>query len=642
MAARSGELNVVLTYRPETAITCRVVDKSSGKPVETLNVSAGYRWAIPLIEEVGGKPRTRFENGSVRFAPVAGGPATETAVLRIEAVGYATFEREDLHLIAGTDNDLGVIQLERSALVRVTVVDDGTSAPIANASVSLNELAPGRGELGLTFSIDTGGDDEPVFGGEGAGRRGKTDKEGRVSLTSLPGKQATLSVRHREHAAWKSATLDLPTIGDHEVTVRLKAGGSVVVEVIDRDKRPVASLTIDHRDPEMRGQMFLPGMQSDTITDAAGRVVFAHIPAGRHLFRVRPTGGGGAMMASGAIMTAAVGGSGGPTELEQGWSEIVAVEGETVTLVLDAPQMGELHGRVREGGKPLAGATVRLREKRDDAFGMDLPFLDRPLSTTTTASGEYTLAGSPVGDYQLVVTHPARAMKWEGDVTVRTGELRFDVDLPLATIEGRITDEAGKPIEGAKVSAERAKKADSEPGRGANVEMNVVMIGSLGDEGEMISFGGGADAPVVKTDADGRYRLRGVTPNVPLQVVVSGRNLQPTRSDRIELATDQTLSGFDLVMKQGGSVEVTARRPDGRTVSGAMVRAEPVAGEAAPKTLFTGLEGRATFEGLEPGRWKFTCERTAFEPDARDVKMPAREVDVRAGRTEKIAFDLPQ
>jgi hypothetical protein len=95
-------------------------------------------------------------------------------------------------------------------------------------------------------------------------------------------------------------------------------------------------------------------------------------------------------------------------------------------------------------------------------------------------------------------------------------------------------------------------------------------------------------------------------------------------------------------MKQGGAIEVSARRPDGRAVSGAIVHAELVGGNGPPKTQFTGPEGRASFPGLAPGRWKVTCERTAFEPEAPDSHAQPREVEVGAGKTEKITFELPQ
>lgn len=638
VTAKSGDHNVVLTYRAETALAFRVVDKLTGQPLEDLHVSAGYRWPLPLFEEGTGKPKRRFENGVVRYAPLAGGPATDPVTLRIECVGHAPYERGDLRLVAGVDNDLGVIALERSALVRITVLDAATGAPIQNATVALNELRENGREIGMTFSIDHDGGGEADIGGAGAAQRGKTRNDGRVEISSLPGKRATLSVRHKDHATWRSEPLDLPADGDFDVTVRMTAGGTVVVSVLDRDLKPVAGLTIDRQDSAPAAGMLVPGARSDNVTDGAGRVVFAHLPAGTQAFRVRPPGGSGLLGGFGGALLVAD--SEHNSRVAEGWHEATVVEGETITLRLEAPELGDLGGRVREGGKPLAGATVTLRPRTESPFDLDLDFLEAPLSAVTNATGDYALAGVPVAEYRVVVTHPSRAMKWEGAASIAEGSARFDVELPLATLEGRVTNEEGKPIEGARVSVERMKQA-AEDGGSRSVEMNFVMITSEGGEGEAMTFGG-PNAPTVKTDADGRYRLKGVHPDVALQVVVSGREYQTARSGKVEVGTDEVRSGVDVVVKQGGAIEVSARRSDGTTVSGAIVRAEPVEGESQPKTGFTGPDGRTTLSGLAPGRWRVTCTRTAFEEGARDARGTPREVVVRGGETERLTIDLPQ
>jgi hypothetical protein len=45
---------------------------------------------------------------------------------------------------------------------------------------------------------------------------------------------------------------------------------------------------------------------------------------------------------------------------------VSVVEGEERELTLQAPASSRLHGRVREGGEPLAGATVRLEPRREE------------------------------------------------------------------------------------------------------------------------------------------------------------------------------------------------------------------------------------------------------------------------------------
>ncbi|MBL8858560.1 MAG: carboxypeptidase regulatory-like domain-containing protein [Planctomycetes bacterium] len=636
VAAQSGDHNVVIQYRSETAITCRVVALDTGAPIETLNVSAGYRWPMPLMTPESKGPQKHFEGGRVRFAPLTGGTTAEPAQIRIESPGFTTFERKDLRLIAGIDNDIGVIQLARSALVKVTVLDAATGAPVQNASVSLNEVSRNGSEIGMTFSFDSVSDGEPEFLGPGAAHRGRTDKEGRVALTSMPAKSVTLSVTHKGHATWKSAAFDLPAVGDYEFTARISAGGTVVVEVADADKKPVAGLSIDHRDPILGGDLFMPGMASESITDAAGRVVFAHIPPGKHLFRVRANNAGSFLE---EITIRAADDNRSAPDVEKGWSEIDVPEGETVTLHLLAPEMGSVRGRVREGGKPLAGANVRLKRASELPFGLDFELPGRPSGATTNAAGEYTLSGVTTGDYKIVVAHASRMMKFESDTTVRTGENRLDIDLTVAIIEGRITDEAGKPIEGVKVSVERARKQGAGAMEAA-VEMSFAMVTDAGEGGESVVFGNGGNAPSVKTDAEGRYRLRGVTPDMGLQVVASARDYQTERSERVELAADQVRSGLDLVLKQGGSIEVSVRRRDGGAVLGAILNAEQIEGEGAPKTLFTGPGGKSTFQGLATGRWRVTCRKSGFDPESRDGEATPQEVEVRSGKVAKITFDL--
>ena len=65
-------------------------------------------------------------------------------------------------------------------------------------------------------------DDRPVLSEALDPWRGRSDPEGRVLLSSRPGEQATLSVRHPDHAALDVQLL-LPVSEEHQETVRLQA-----------------------------------------------------------------------------------------------------------------------------------------------------------------------------------------------------------------------------------------------------------------------------------------------------------------------------------------------------------------------------------------------------------------------------------
>ncbi len=632
--AKAGDRDVALHYKSETALVFQVVDEDTGRPIETLNVHAGFRWPMPLIEEGTAKQRTHFDNGMVRFPSLPQAGSEDSGQVQVESAGYESYERKNLHIVAGVDNDLGKIALRHATLLNVTVVEASTGAPIEGAKVSLNEIAPSGATRGMEISIDVGGGEED-FMGSGAAHRGVTGKDGKAAVSSLPGKRATLSVSHAGHAAWKSEPLDLPPSGDSSQVVKLLSGGSVTVEVRDSAGKPVAGLSVDHRAGDDAGAMTLGNMPSDTISDEKGQVAFPHLGAGRHLFRVRLSGGG--MSFGGTAVFRATRALGvGEAESEEGWTALEVIEGQSATVTLLAPAMGSLSGRVRESGKALAGATVRVKPAADD--GPDFGFLDNGTNATTSSSGEYSLAGLAVGDYKITIAHTSRAMPWTDKVSVREGDNKYDADLPLAIVEGRVTGEDGKPMANVKVHAERARGAGAEKTQ----NFQVVMMTSDSD-GESMSFGDGAGTPPVVTDAEGRYRLRGVSPSVGLNVVASAPGAQDARSERIELAPDQTRTNVDLVMKLGATVEVVTRRPDGSKGSGCIVHARPVGDdEAAPKTQFVGSTGRVTFTGLQPGRWRFTCDQAGIDtgPDTKG-KIPEQEVEVKLGPPSTITFDLP-
>jgi hypothetical protein len=320
---------------------------------------------------------------------------------------------------------------------------------------------------------------------------------------------------------------------------------------------------------------------------------------------------------------------------EEGWTATEVIEGQSTTLALLAPAVGSLSGRVRETGKALVGASVRIKGADDD--GPDFGFLDNGSCATTSSSGEYSLAGLAVGDYKVTITHPSRAMPWSDKVSVREGDNTFDADLPVAIVEGRIRGEDGKPLANVKVHAERAS------GDGEKRKSFQVVTMTSDSDGEAMSFGDGAGGPPVVTDAEGVYRLRGVSPSVGLNVVASAPGAQEARSERFELAPDQTRTGVDLVMKLGATVEVVTRRPDGSKGSGCIVHARSIGDDAAPpKTQFVGSSGRVTFTGLQPGRWRFSCDEAGIHsgPSAKGA-IPDQEVDVKLGAPSTVTFELP-
>jgi hypothetical protein len=205
--------------------------------------------------------------------------------LHVEAAGYQVFERADIAVLEGQDNDLGVVRLEPAPVVSVLVLDAATKEPVADAQVSLLEEKPEardfRGRIGV--SIDDDSDDGEVFA-VGSAQRARTGADGRAA-DEPPGKSARLRVRHAGHSEYRSEPIALPAKEDLEETVRLGVGGSVTVTVVDprgahdlgRGDRPRGS------GPERRG---LRVLRREPPTDAEGKLAFEHLPPGSHRFRL--------------------------------------------------------------------------------------------------------------------------------------------------------------------------------------------------------------------------------------------------------------------------------------------------------------------------------------------------------------------
>jgi uncharacterized GH25 family protein len=636
LQVKAGDRGVQLEWKPETAIVCQVVDAINGKPLTDFSVEAGFGWSLPLTD-ADGRPVKHFNDGRVRFANLPQKPQGETAAISIDAVGYKRYEQKNLEPVEGQDLDLGVIRLERAPVVKVTVLDAATSAPVADASVSLTADEPKDKSNRMVVSFgDASGDD---LSGAGRAQRGKTDADGRVSLTSLPGKRAVLRVRHGGHAPFVSAPIDLPVGDDVEQSVRLVVGGSVVVDVVDAKGRAVPGQSIEHQPPDGSQPPLLFGADSSDETDANGKLVFEHLEPGLHRFRLRERTNDMMAAGGGAVMRAVR--RGGPAnDGGSPWSDVEVAERSHEEVKLVAPARGNLTGRVTEGGKPLAGATIRLSDKNDDAPPA-LPFFGEGKDARTDGTGAYTLENVKEGEYRVSVTHGARAMAYDTGVTLREGDNKLDIDLPVAIVEGRVTNSEGKALAGVRVRAERSSGADGKPKK--QFAQMIVMDTDGNDPQVSFSTGtGGGEA--VLTDADGKYRLRGVLTDVDLVVKASGKDVQPGQSPVVRVGADETKSGIDLTLLQGGAMEVSVLHADGRAGSSCIVRGRIEGDSVDPKTELSGASGVVKLTGLKPGKWHVNVNPIGPASGTisdKPAEIPEQVIEVKAGETSPARFEIP-
>ena len=634
VTAHAGDRGLRLVFKPETAIVFQVVDAQTSEPITTMTVSAGYRYPMPLLDE-NSQPVRHFPGGRVRYGNFPPKPEDQGAELRIESVGYRLFELKDLQLVEGQDQDFGVLRLERAPVVKVFVQDDATGQPIAGALVSLVEQeSEPKGNVRMI--ITSGEDDDSIDTGNA--NHARTAEDGRATLTSLPGKRAKLDVRSHHYGRFTSEPMLLPLVDDLEQVVRLRAGGSVTVRVVDSKGVPLAGASVEHKRPNA-GDALMLGGDANNVTNTDGEVVFEHLEAGLHRFKLADKERGG--FAIGGITDRRVRRVSSGLDREAGWSEIAVGERDELVLEIVAPARSALSGKISEGGKALANATVRLVDKSDE--GPALPFFGGGNQVRTNSKGEYKLDDVKVGEYRVFVAHASRAMDFETEVHVREGDNEKDLDLPIAVIEGRITGSDKKPIAGVRVRAERASKA----GKTSHVMATSVMFttdGSGGDGPEVSFSTGDPSGQTVFTDSDGRYKLRGVQPDVDLVVKASGKDVQPKESAVLHVAADETKSGVDLALEQGGAIDVTIVRADGRLGTACLVHGR-FEGESAssvePKTEFTGSGGSVKLSGLKPGKWRLSVDALGAPASDDRPAVPEQEIEVNAGETKKAQFELP-
>jgi protocatechuate 3,4-dioxygenase beta subunit len=633
--ARAGDSGVVLAYQPEAALLFTVFDAKTRAPLEAFQVESGIDWPVPLTDE-GGRPRKLFPGGAVRVGGLRPSSDQERVQLNVRATGYEDYERADIAVRAGQELDLGSIFLEPVPVVRVQVTDRKTHAPIVGANVRVQKQQGDAMNVRRTISI---GDDEGVETLDfGEGRSATTDEHGWAEVTSYEGETVEISARAKGYAPGKLEGVFLPRGERLEQALALSQGGEVLVQVLDAQGLPLAGARVEHRSESdgPQGGVFVLGGHGHgqgEVTDTAGQVLFTNLAAGLHSFRLGEKDSGGPMFAT--RDTVVVHGMDSGDE-EEGWSQLQVGEGARAELTLRAAPRAVLTGRVREAGKVLAGATVRLAKERP-AGAPRAPMMPGMggggLEAKSDGEGRYRIDDVKEDRYTLTVEHPTRRMPQEFALTLREGENTFDVDLALSIVSGQVRDGNGKPLAGVRVWPER-QAGDGAPA----MRFRMVMIDD-GGGGGVVDSGQFGERAV--TDAEGRYTLRGVTSDVDLVVQAEGDTVQPGKSEVVRLAPNEVKEGIDLELEAAGSILVEAKLSDGAPARFQLVQAEYL-GESDPplQPKFGFLQqGSTELNGLKPGRWKVSVRSAQGGPQGENAGQD-QEIEVKPLEKATATFEV--
>lgn len=626
--APSGANGIELRYDPGITVTFTVQDAEAHSAVERLWVTSrltgggnGLPDFLGGMGMFGGARAKTYPEGKVTITNLRP-KKNQKLQLTVEALGYASVQREGLALPTSGSLELGVLEAKKVPTIRVTAIANDTGKPLAGAAVRVQaKREPGNGGRGMDWA--GGLDQMGMFGGRGGGggnpRSARTDAEGKVELNPPQGSAATLSITAQDYAPYEQELALAPTkTTEHEA--RILRGGSVLVSVFAGDGKPLPKANV-----ERSGAI---GRRDTRQSDAQGVVTFEHLTPGTHKFRLADNRGGrgnfGGMQVNFQVA--------GAPAADDGWTSVEVLDGAEARVELKKPLTASLRGVVRENGTSLAEARVAF--VKGTGSGADSP--EGQIADMfgqmggggrggggggrTGEDGAYALNELPIGPHRLRITHRGRAMPTTIAIDLRPGENVFDIALDATALRGTVRDPAGKPVANATIVVKRAGGAD-DPLAGMNLNMGGMDFGQMG-----------GNRTQVKSDDQGRYEVRGVQPGIKLTVAATAKGFSRAALD-VEVASGTTRDGLDLQLGAAGSIQVAGPALGAFGAARATLLGAGDAPEAGAPPVSTMLRrGAGTLEGLKPGRWK--VELMGMNGPQGEAKI----VEVTAGQTANVAF----
>ncbi len=625
--ARPGDVGVVLGLKLASTIRFRVVNDATGEPVTRFVARAGYESMETFTER--GETKHEHAGGIVVFDGLRRTEESTTAKVEVRSLGFAEFSQADIELKAGEEQDLGDLRLTPAPKLHVTVKDGKTGRIIPGAYVYAGKS---NVKQELLTHADASTHDEPLFGADLRGA--PVDDRGVASLELITGEASLVLVSAEGYATFEFPEQNFAGEEDVELSAKISRGGAVTVHVVDNLDRAVEGVTVlFHRldDEDFTNEWVM--LKPDWRTDSSGDVVFDELRTGEYGFRVAAESD--SMNPDYANLSA-----------QDDWTRVSVEDGSTHEIQLTTHSRSSVEGVVYEDGAPLASADLTLIELVDGepvrqhrgGFYFGSSGAD-PNRTRTDDDGNYRFDGVKAGDYRIRVSHPTRYMTTEVPVTILDEATAKDIRLSVASIEGRITDQSGAPIEGIRVRADTPSGARGNSWSPGGMELGEDEEGSVTFSTQSgTSFNSRPSNIGTRTGSDGRYVIRGVRPDEEINLTIND-SMHTTVSETLEALRDGEVRR-DVDFALGGAGVL---RCDFDGMPAGVDRLSVVAqlvqeGDAEPVTRTRSVRSwdpKARMRSLLPGSWK-------VEVRLRDgTVLRTFESEVTAGETTRVRVEFP-
>jgi protocatechuate 3,4-dioxygenase beta subunit len=460
-------------------------------------------------------------------------------------------------LLAGpydSSEDLTLDDVELPAGERISGrISDETGQPVGDARI--------RATGGLAFE-----EEDVVFYADA-----KSAADGSYSIANAPANSGGLSVRANGYSPSRQPSMQRRTI----VNVTLKRGGTIRGIVSDVAGEPADGATVIVGSLAAR-------------TNASGAYELAGVPPGT-------------------------------LQLEAFWKDDLAArrdlvhvrKGETVDVALRLAKAASIGGSVidEKTRRPIAG--VRVSASSGFLFRDDI----RRRRARTDAKGRFRIAGLAPRSYTVRASktdYLPVAMPGIVAGTSSPGSVAIALQ-KAASVGGRVTDESGAAVAGARVRF----------ARDSNLRALI--------RGGPAAFLG---RPGVTSGPDGAFRIRGLAAEKNLTLEAAKPGYVTAKRHGVTLKAGESIKDIALVVKRG--LEARGRVVDsaGQPIAGAEIRLSR-AERGGARFMFqlggmnrekpdstSGADGSFRVAGLEPGEYALAVSRDGYAPK----RVPAASV----------------
>jgi protocatechuate 3,4-dioxygenase beta subunit len=452
---------------------------------------------------------------------------------------------------AGDPAPVPTLALEPAVTLAGRVVD-AAGAPLAGAVIT---VAPEGRELYEVFDLDR------------AAGRAASDGDGRFLLRGL-GPAATYGLvasRPGYRAARSTAA------ADGVIRLVLERARSAHGVAVDSQERPLAGVEVTIRSAAA------PGESVTAVTDGLGRFEVPALPADRVDLEARRAGFAPMRVPGVAIVR----GSG---------------SADLGVLVL-APGV-RVEGRVADAaGRPLSEVEVWWAEAdRPPSRTLAGTLRPRTPAAVSDEDGRFAIADLTAGrPVNVLLARPGYLPAWVAGVEAPSAEPVRVVLERASGLHGRVEDEAGEPVPGARV---RLRSAGPPPG-------------TVGVEPRRAE-----NAADLRADRDGAFTFAEIAPGgVTLEAWAEG--FLPLEPVELQVPPNEEVRDVRLILDRGASVSGWIATPGGEPVAGAGIRIGSARSESD-------AEGRYQMSGVPLGLQALVLSHPAY-------LRKLQEVDVQAG-----------